>query len=242
MNNPASGLGAKQDPLIQITDLHKSFQLGNQHVEVLRGVNLNIHSGEMIAVVGASGAGKSTLLHIMGTLDRPTKGTILHGGKNLQDLSEPSLAAFRNRRIGFVFQFHHLLPEFTALENTYLPALIQKQPKPQAIDEAQRLLSEVGLSHRYHHKPGELSGGEQQRVAVARALIRRPELVLADEPTGNLDTHTGESLFELLKTLNQKHSIAFVIVTHNEKLSAQADRIIHLEDGLITQDRQIGEL
>ena len=190
--------------MIQIKDLHKSFQLGNQHVEVLRGVNLNIDSGEMIAVVGASGAGKSTLLHIMGTLDRPTKGTILYGGRDLQDLSEPALAAFRNRRIGFVFQFHHLLPEFTALENTYLPALIQKQPKAQAMEEAQRLLSEVGLSHRFHHKPGELSGGEQQRVAVARALIRRPELVLADEPTGNLDTHTGESLFELLKTLKPK--------------------------------------
>jgi len=239
MNNPTSRPGADQGTLIQVKDLHKSFHLGNQLVEVLRGVNLNVDSGEMLAVVGASGAGKSTLLHIMGTLDRPTKGTILYGGQDLQNLSEPALAEFRNRRIGFVFQFHHLLPEFTALENTYLPALIQKQPKAQAVDEAQRLLAEVGLSHRYNHKPGELSGGEQQRVAVARALIQQPELVLADEPTGNLDTHTGESLFELLKTLNQKHAIAFVIVTHNEKLSAQTDRLIHLEDGLITQDRQL---
>ena len=240
MNNPVSNPDVHQVPLIQVKNLYKSFQLGNQMIEVLRGVNLNVDRGEMLAVVGASGAGKSTLLHIMGTLDRPTQGTILYGGKNLENLSEPALAAFRNQRIGFVFQFHHLLPEFTALENTYLPALIQKQPKAQAIDEAQRLLSEVGLSHRINHKPGELSGGEQQRVAVARALIRNPELVLADEPTGNLDTHTGESLFDLLKTLNQKHSIAFVIVTHNEKLSAQANRIIHLEDGLITQDRQLG--
>jgi lipoprotein-releasing system ATP-binding protein len=239
MNSPASKPGANQVPLIQIKDLHKSFQLGNQQVEVLRGINLNVHRGEMLSVMGASGAGKSTLLHIMGTLDRPTKGTILYEGQDLQNLSEQALAEFRNRRIGFVFQFHHLLPEFTALENTYLPALIQKQPKAQAIDAARSILAEVGLSHRYNHKPGELSGGEQQRVAVARALIRNPELVLADEPTGNLDTHTGDSLFELLQTLNQKHSIAFVIVTHNEKLSAQTNRLIHLEDGLITQDRQV---
>ncbi len=238
MNNPATGAGAPQVPLLQVKDLQKSFQLENQVIEVLRGVNLNVYRGEMLAVVGASGAGKSTLLHIMGTLDQPTKGTIWYSGQDLRNLSEPALAEFRNRRIGFVFQFHQLLPEFTALENTYLPALIQKQSKAQAIDAAKRLLGEVGLSHRYYHKPGELSGGEQQRVAVARALIQNPELVLADEPTGNLDTHTGEALFELLKTLNLKHSIAFVIVTHNEKLSAQADRIIHLEDGLITQDRK----
>ena len=240
MNNPASRPGTPQVPLVQVKNLHKSFHLGNQPVEVLRGINLDVHRGEMLSVMGASGAGKSTLLHIMGTLDRPTKGTILYGGQSLQELSEPALAEFRNRRIGFVFQFHHLLPEFSALENTYLPALIQKQPKAQAIDAARSLLSEVGLSHRYDHKPGELSGGEQQRVAVARALIRNPELVLADEPTGNLDTHTGDALFDLLRTLNQKHGIAFVIVTHNEKLSTQTNRLIHLEDGLITQDRQLG--
>jgi lipoprotein-releasing system ATP-binding protein len=241
MNNPASRTGAHQVPLVQVKDLHKVFHLGNQEVEVLRGVNLNVDRGEILAIVGASGAGKSTLLHIMGTLDRPTKGAILYEGQDLQSLSEPALAEFRNRRIGFVFQFHHLLPEFTALENTYLPALIQKQPKAQAIDAAKRILSDVGLAHRYHHKPGELSGGEQQRVAVARALIRNPELILADEPTGNLDTHTGGALFDLLRNLNQKHSIAFVIVTHNERLSAQTDRLIHLEDGLITLDRQLGE-
>ncbi len=239
MNKSASTTGAQQIPLVQVIDLHKTFHLGNQEVVVLRGINLNLHRGEMLAVVGASGAGKSTLLHIVGTLDRPTKGTILYEGQDLKDLSESTLAEFRNRRIGFVFQFHHLLPEFTALENTYLPGLIQKQPKAQAIDAAKRLLAEVGLAHRYHHKPGELSGGEQQRVAVARALIRNPELVLADEPTGNLDTHTGEALFNLLLTLNQKHSTAFIIVTHNEKLSAQTNRLIHLEDGLITQDRQV---
>ena len=239
MNKPASATGSPQVPLVQVKDLHKSFHLGNQEVEVLRGINLNVYRGEMLAVVGASGAGKSTLLHIMGTLDQPTRGTILYDGRKLPYDSESGLAEFRNRRIGFVFQFHHLLPEFTALENTYLPALIQKHPKAQAIDAAKRLLAEVGLSHRYHHKPGELSGGEQQRVAVARALIRNPELVLADEPTGNLDTHTGDALFELLQTLNQKHSIAFVIVTHNEKLSNQTDRLIHLEDGLITNERHL---
>ncbi|MEE8124268.1 MAG: ATP-binding cassette domain-containing protein, partial [Nitrospirales bacterium] len=151
------------------------------------------------------------------------------------------LAGFRNRFIGFVFQFHHLLPEFTALENTYLPALIQKVSKPQAIEAAKSLLSEVGLSHRLHHKPGELSGGEQQRVAVARALIRTPDLVLADEPTGNLDTHTGEELFDLLRKLNKTHGTAFIIVTHNEKLSHQTDRLIHLQDGQITEDRCLKE-
>ena len=152
-------------------------------------------------------------------------------------VSETALAGFRNRSIGFVFQFHHLLPEFTALENTYLPALIQKVPKQEAVDAAKSLLSEVGLSHRLHHKPGELSGGEQQRVAVARALIRHPDLVLADEPTGNLDTHTGDELFELLRKLNHTHGTAFVIVTHNEKLSLQTDRLIQLQDGQIIEDR-----
>ena len=229
----------RQASLIQIKDLHKSFMLGNQTVEVLRGINLDMKRGEMVAIAGASGAGKSTLLHIMGTLDRPTQGTLYYDGQNLLDYSESALAEFRNQRIGFVFQFHHLLPEFTALENTYLPALIQKQAKTQAVDTAKMLLTEVGLAHRFHHKPGELSGGEQQRVAVARALIRNPELVLADEPTGNLDTHTGEALFDLLRNLNQKRSTAFVIVTHNEKLSAQSDRLIHIQDGLITEDRNL---
>ncbi len=190
-----------------------------------------------MSIVGASGAGKSTLLHILGTLDRPTHGEVLFEGKNMFNVSETALASFRNERIGFVFQFHHLLPEFTALENAYLPALIQKVPKHTAIESAKSLLSEVGLSHRFDHKPGELSGGEQQRVAVARALIRQPDLVLADEPTGNLDTHTGEELFALLRKLNERHGMAFIIVTHNEKLSHQTDRLIHLQDGQILADR-----
>jgi len=226
---------AKVDsPFLQVNDVYKSFLLGTQSVEVLNGINFTLQRGEMLAMIGASGAGKSTFLHILGTLDRPTSGTVLYEGQDIFRLSETELATFRNRRIGFVFQFHHLLPEFTALENTYLPALMQKRPKHEMIEEATTLLSEIGLSHRLHHKPGELSGGEQQRVAVARALIQKPDLVLADEPTGNLDAHTGQAIFEILRTLNQKRGTAFVIVTHNERLSEQADRLIYVVDGKIT--------
>ncbi len=209
--------------------------MGGQELTVLKGINLEIARGTMLAIVGASGAGKSTLLHIIGTLDRPTSGTVTFEGQDLFKLSDQRQAEFRNRRIGFVFQFHHLLPEFTALENVCLPAYIQNRPAMATREEAVSLLKEVGLEARLHHKPGELSGGEQQRVAVARALMQRPDVVLADEPTGNLDTHTGEALFGLLRTLNRDRGITFVIVTHNEKLSAQTDRIIHMEDGLITE-------
>ena len=237
MNNPIDSEFTPQAPLVSIDNLCRSFQMGKQTVHVLNGITMTLARKEMVSIVGASGAGKSTLLHIMGTLDRPTSGKVLFEEKNMFRVSETALAGFRNRSIGFVFQFHHLLPEFTALENTYLPALIQKIPKQQAVDAAKSLLSEVGLSHRLHHKPGELSGGEQQRVAVARALIRHPDLVLADEPTGNLDTHTGDELFELLRKLNHTHGTAFVIVTHNEKLSLQTDRLIQLQDGQIIEDR-----
>lgn len=225
--------------LLQAKELSKTYVLGNQTVEALRGVNLDINRGDMLAIVGASGAGKSTLLHLLGTLDRPTNGTVLYEGQDLFRLPEEALAAFRNRRIGFVFQFHHLLPEFTALENTYLPALIQKRTTAQAREKAEAVLAEVGLAHRLHHKPGELSGGEQQRVAMARALAQSPDLILADEPTGNLDTHTGEAIFALLRDLNQKRGTAFVIVTHNEKLSAQVDRLIHLQDGLVANEHTL---
>ncbi|GJL66006.1 MAG: lipoprotein-releasing system ATP-binding protein LolD [Nitrospirales bacterium] len=237
MSEPAPHLHSTGSPLLEIQDLHKTFYLGQQRVDILQGINLTIQRQEMISIIGASGAGKSTLLHIMGTLDKPTQGMLTYEGQQLLNMTESALADFRNRRLGFVFQFHHLLPEFTALENTYLPALIQRQPKNQAREAAKALLEEVGLSHRMHHKPGELSGGEQQRIAVARALIRNPDLVLADEPTGNLDSHTGDSLFAMLRSLNQRRGTAFVIVTHNEKLSAQSDRLIHLQDGLITEDR-----
>ncbi len=237
MNKSDTSQPSTSRPLVQIKDLCRSFTMGKQTVNVLNGINLTLHRREMVSIIGASGAGKSTLLHIMGTLDRPTSGQVLFEGKNMFKANETTLANFRNRFIGFVFQFHHLLPEFTALENTYLPALMQKIPQDQAREAATHLLTEVGLSHRLHHKPGELSGGEQQRVAVARALIRNPDLVLADEPTGNLDTHTGDELFDLLRRLNEMHGTAFVIVTHNEKLSHQTDRLIHLQDGQITDDR-----
>ncbi|WP_173051337.1 ATP-binding cassette domain-containing protein [Nitrospira sp. KM1] len=207
--------------------------MGERTLEVLRGINLTIAHGELIAVIGASGAGKSTLLHILGLLERPTKGAVTFEGRDLFSLSDQSQAEFRNRRIGFVFQFHHLLPEFTALENACMPALIQGRSTQDIEGEATAILKEVGLSERLHHKPGELSGGEQQRVAVARALLQKPDLVLADEPTGNLDTHTGDALFGLMRDLNKARGTTFVIVTHNDKLSAQADRIIHMQDGQI---------
>ena len=219
--------------MIEAVNLTKSFKMAGLELTVLKGINLTIARGEILAIVGASGAGKSTLLHILGTLDRPTEGTVLFEGQDLFQLSDQKQAEFRNRRIGFVFQFHHLLPEFTALENVCLPAYIQNRSAGDVHTEATSLLKDVGLEHRINHKPGELSGGEQQRVAVARALIQQPNLVLADEPTGNLDTHTGDALFTLMRTLNRSRGITFVIVTHNEKLSAQADRNIHMEDGQI---------
>jgi lipoprotein-releasing system ATP-binding protein len=221
--------------MIEVVNLTKSFQMAGLELTVLKGLNLQIARGEILAIVGASGAGKSTLLHILGTLDRPTGGTVLFERQDLFQLSDQKQAEFRNRRIGFVFQFHHLLPEFTALENVCLPAYIQNRSANDVQAEATSLLKDVGLDHRINHKPGELSGGEQQRVAVARALIQQPDLVLADEPTGNLDTHTGDALFNLMRALNRARGISFVIVTHNEKLSAQADRIIHMEDGQIVQ-------
>jgi lipoprotein-releasing system ATP-binding protein len=219
--------------MITINDLYKTFKIGQRDLTVLNGINLEIRRGELLAIMGASGAGKSTLLHIIGLLDRPTHGTVLFEGQDLFRLSEAAQADFRNKRIGFVFQFHHLLPEFTALENACMPALIQRRSPVDVESDAVALLNEVGLGERLHHKPGELSGGEQQRVAVARALMQRPDLVLADEPTGNLDTHTGEAIFALLRDLNKSRGTTFVIVTHNEKLSAQSDRIVYLQDGQI---------
>jgi lipoprotein-releasing system ATP-binding protein len=233
MNTTPTPMTGENYPMIRITDLHKSFIMGSQELTVLKGIDLEIPRGQMVAVVGASGAGKSTMLHIMGMLDRPTKGTVYFDNQDLFQMSEAQQAEFRNRRIGFVFQFHHLLPEFTALENACMPALIQRRPIEEIEQEATALLQEVGLGQRLHHKPGELSGGEQQRVAVARALLQKPDLVLADEPTGNLDTHTGEALFGLLRDLNRTRKTTFVIVTHNDKLSAQSDRIIHMQDGMI---------
>jgi len=219
--------------MIKVTDLHKSFSMGSYELPVLNGINLEIQRAELIAIVGASGAGKSPLLHIIGTLDKPSSGTVTFDGQDLFQLTEIQQAEFRNRRIGFVFQFHHLLPEFTAVENACMPALVQRRDPASVESDATALLTEVGLGQRLHHKPGELSGGEQQRVAVARALMQKPDLVLADEPTGNLDTHSGDALFALMRELNKSRGTTFVIVTHNDKLSAQADRIVHMQDGII---------
>ncbi len=217
--------------MIEIIDLHKSFAMAGRMLPILMGVNLAVQKGEMVSIVGASGAGKSTLLHILGGLDRPTSGKILFEGVNLFNQDDDALARFRNEKIGFVFQFHHLLPEFTALENVMMPGLIHRR-HPETVEPfARELLTRVGLGERMFHKPGELSGGEQQRVAVARALVLRPQVILADEPTGNLDTHSSDALFALLKELNRQNGIAFVMVTHNEKMALQMDRVVKMSDG-----------
>jgi lipoprotein-releasing system ATP-binding protein len=220
--------------LIQVQQLFKSYGNGAKHVEVLKGVDLAFSQGDRAAIVGASGVGKTTLLHILGTLDRPTSGKVLYEGRDIFTLNEKELALFRNREIGFVFQFHHLLPEFNALENTMMPCLIQGIPKIEAALRAETMLTLVGLKDRLSHKPGELSGGEQQRVAVARALVLEPKVLLADEPTGNLDLKTGESVFDLLQELNMVKGITLIFVTHNLKLAGQLPRQIQLFDGKTT--------
>lgn len=218
--------------LLSVTDLHKSFSSSGRNLQVLKDISLEISPGEMTALTGPSGVGKSTLLHIMGTLDRPTSGKVLYEGSDVFALGNDDLARFRSKSIGFVFQFHHLLPEFNTLENTVMPALISGIAPGEAHKKAMKLLDNVGLSERLTHKPGELSGGEQQRVAVARALMLDPKIVLADEPTGNLDTGTGDELFALLKNLNGQ-GMTFIIVTHNEKLASQCTRVIKMKDGTI---------
>ncbi len=202
-----------------------------KRVEVLKGVDLVFFRGEKAAIVGASGVGKTTLLHVLGTLDQPTAGKVLFEGKDVYALNEKDLALFRNREIGFVFQFHHLLPEFNALENTMMPCLIQGIPKKESASRSEAMLTLVGLKERLSHKPGELSGGEQQRVAVARALVLEPKVLLADEPTGNLDAKTGESVFDLLQDLNRIKGVTLVVVTHNLKLAEKMSRQIQLIDG-----------
>jgi len=217
--------------LIQVQQLYKSFGNGAKRLEVLKGIDLTFDQGEKAAIVGASGVGKTTLLHILGTLDRPTSGKVLYEGRDVFTLNEKELAHFRNREIGFVFQFHHLLPEFNAIENTMMPCLIQGLSRKEAVLRAEAILTLVGLKDRLTHKPGKLSGGEQQRVAVARALVLEPKILLADEPTGNLDSKTGESIFSLLQELNRSKGVTLVIVTHNLKLAAELPRQIHLADG-----------
>jgi lipoprotein-releasing system ATP-binding protein len=215
--------------MIKAENIQKSY--GNLHV--LKGVSLEIKKGEIVSIVGASGAGKTTLLQILGTLDRADGGNISISDTNIQSLSERKLSDFRNKQIGFVFQFHHLLPEFTALENVCLPAYIAGKGKVEAETKAKELLSFLGLTERESHKPSELSGGEQQRVAVARALINNPTVILADEPSGNLDSATAKELHNLFFTLREKFQQTFIIVTHNEELANMADRKLTMKDGLI---------
>ncbi|MGA2152144.1 MAG: ABC transporter ATP-binding protein [Geobacteraceae bacterium] len=219
--------------LLEVSDLYKSFGTKAAKVEVLKGINLRVAAGETIALVGASGAGKSTLLHVIGTLDRPTSGRVLFGNEDVLQKGDKELARFRNRSIGFVFQFHHLLPEFTALENTMMPLLISGMKKDEAEKGAVGLLAEVGLAHRLTHKPGELSGGEQQRVAIARALVMSPRLLLADEPTGNLDMKSSDEIHDILAGINREKGITLIIVTHNERLAARMGKTIRMADGRI---------
>ncbi len=220
------------EPLIKIKNLNKSFFTPGGELHILKDITLDLFRGEMAAIMGPSGVGKSTLLHILGVLDRPTSGTVFYEDKNIFSLGNDVLAGFRNKTIGFVFQFHHLLPEFNAIENTMMPALIAGISHQQAGRMAEKILGEVGLSDRLLHKAGELSGGEQQRVAVARALILEPKIILADEPTGNLDTLTGQELFNVFNDLNKK-DVTFLMVTHNEDLASKCSRIIRMIDGKV---------
>lgn len=210
-------------------NIHKSFG----KLEILKGVNLSVARGEIVSIVGKSGSGKSTLLHILGTLDNPDSGEVSVNQTSIRLLGPRRLASFRNRHIGFVFQFHHLLPEFTALENVCIPGFIQKSPDDAVKKRASELLDYLGLSHRLQHKPTELSGGEQQRVAVARALINQPDIIFADEPTGNLDSAASSDMHQLIRKLRDEHGQTFVIVTHNKELADLSDRCLEMQDGLL---------
>lgn len=218
---------------IKAKEVCKSFQVGGGTLEVLKGVDLSIEKGESVAIVGPSGVGKSTLLQLLGALDRPTAGEILYDGVSLARLDNGQVARFRNQTVGFIFQFHHLLPEFTALENVMMPLLVARRKRSEALEIAASLLREVGLEARLQHRPGQLSGGEQQRVAIARALAVGPKVILADEPTGNLDTKTGEAAYELLRRLNRERGLTLIVVTHNEGLARRLNRVVSMLDGRI---------
>ncbi len=220
---------------VEAKGLRRAFHKGQEHIEVLAGIDLVLEPGDRVSIVGASGAGKSTFLHVLATLDRPAQGSLLFGGHDVFDLSDRDLAAFRNRRIGLVFQFHHLLPEFSALENTMMPAVLAGISMREAREMAASMLMDVGLGHRFGHRPGELSGGEQQRVAVARALLMEPDLVLADEPTGNLDERTGRAVDELLLRIYEERKVTLVLVTHNLELAARLPRRMRLQAGRLEE-------
>lgn len=229
-------LSSDTAPLIEIQDLRKSFIHSEKRIDVLRGIDLCIYPGEVVSIMGMSGVGKSTFLQILGTLDVPSSGKILFDGVDISTLSAHQLSLFRNQKIGFVFQFHHLLPEFSALENVMMPCLIARMPRKEAMKRAEALLHEVGLGHRMENPPSKLSGGEQQRVSLARALVMEPRLVLADEPTGNLDRSTSEDVHKLFMRMNRAKGIAMVLVTHNPSLAAIASRRLQMIDGKILEE------
>ena len=220
--------------VLDAQNIQKSFTDGKSTVDVIKGLSLQVNAGEFVSIVGSSGSGKSTLLHVLGGLERPTSGIVNLNGKRFDNLGEAERGFLRNEHLGFVYQFHHLLPEFSALENISMPLMLRKGAEfKQVKQRAEYLLERVGLSHRMTHKPGELSGGERQRVALARALVTQPKLMMADEPTGNLDRKTASSIFELLTDLRQEFNMAMLIVTHDEQLAKEADRILHMQDGLL---------
>lgn len=225
-------------PLLRARGLSRHFEVGGRRIDVLSGVDLEVQAGDMVAIVGRSGSGKSTLLHLLGALDVPSAGDVAYHGRSLSELTESELAAFRNRSIGFVFQFHHLLPELTAWENVLMPALIARKRRSEIRDRAEHLLERVGLSHRLDHHPGELSGGEQQRVALARALVMAPEVVYADEPTGNLDGRTAAEMHDLMEALNDETGTSFVIVSHNRELAGRMDRVLRMTEGRVHDHRE----
>ncbi len=220
--------------VISCRNLHKTYLQGKVEVPVLFGINLDVSAGETLAIVGASGSGKSTLLHLLGGLDDITEGGVTLQGQDISRLSQQALGVLRNSALGFVYQFHHLLPEFTALENVAMPLLIRRDNRDKAYEQAQMILNDVGLDHRLNHTPAELSGGERQRTAVARALVTKPACVLADEPTGNLDRHTAQGVFDLMLSLNQKYKTSLIIVTHDPDLAAKTGRTLHLVDGRLS--------
>jgi lipoprotein-releasing system ATP-binding protein len=226
---------------VQLLGVTKAFGSGSQSIELFRDLDLTIRRGERVGIVGASGVGKTTLLHILGTLEKPNKGKVLYGGKDIFLMDEKELAQFRNRQIGFVFQFHYLLPEFNALENVMMPGLIAGMPGNELRTRALDLLEQLELTARVQHRVGEMSGGEQQRVAVARALVLKPSIFLADEPSGNLDSRTGRRLHEILVTLNEELNLTMVIVTHNPELASMMHRTLRLTDGHLRQDSEVNK-
>lgn len=238
MTTEANVEGAGRSVIVSLKNVRKSYEHEGKTLEVLRGIDLTIRSGEMVCLWGPSGAGKSTLLHLIGTLDMPTAGTVELDGNLVTALSSSRVAALRNRAIGFVFQFHHLLPEFNALENVMMPGLIQGRPRKELENQAMALLTEVGLEKRASHRPGELSGGEQQRVALARALVLEPKLLLADEPTGNLDSRTSDQIHELFFSINKTRGTTIVVVTHNMALADSMPRKVTLRDGRVLHDER----